>query len=403
MKKTLRKKFIFFAMSAVTALLIVLIGAISIFSWIILDKQSDEVLHMLTAGEGKFLQIDFHKRGPFMPPMNLDTIQAARFFTVRMDHSGSVLETNLDKISSVTEEQAAFYAENIRGNAGKMDKYKYEIKQLGKDRVIFFMDTSGQVGIFIMVCSIAAVIAVVCWLVIFLFVILLSGRVVRPVLAGIEKQKQFITNAGHELKTPLAIIQSNNDASTLIFGETKYSKNIQMQTKRLNVLMTNLLTLAKLDEEIKLPTEMLDISSLLHSMFPAYEDVMLQKEMEVSVDIQPSIFLNVHEETFLQMISILLDNAVKYTPHGGIVIFSVQSSGGHIYIIEENSCETPCHGEPERLFERFYRGDSARTQKHSVSGFGIGLSAARAIAETFGGRLTAAYTERGTIRFMARF
>lgn len=403
MKKTLRKKFIFFSMSAVTILLVVLIGTINAFSWIILDRQSDDVLHTIADGNDKFLQMDFHGRGLFLPPMNMDTVKAARFFMVHTDQDGNVKDINIDQISSATAEQAAQYAKQVTDNTGKVDVYKYEIKRLGSDRLIFFMDTSGQIQIFVMVLSISCAIAFLCWIAILIFVILLSGRVVRPILAGMEKQKQFITNAGHELKTPLAIIQSNNDAFTLIYGENKYSKNIRQQTQRLNVLMTNLLTLAKLDEEVKLPTENVDISELICKMLPAYEDAISQKQIDLSVKLQPRVTMQVHKDTYCQMISILLDNAVKYTPNGGTIRFELRQSGTQIEITEENTCEMQNRSDPERLFERFYCGNSARTQDSSISGYGIGLSAARSIAETFGGKLTAEYPEAGKIRFTVRF
>lgn len=403
MKKTLQKKFILFAMSAVTILLAVLIGAINGLNWISLDRQSDAVLRTLVKAEGMPPHMEPREQRPFAPPLNMDTIKSACFFMVHTDGEGRVLDINIDQISSVNAEQASRYAGQITGSSGKIDGYKYKVKPLGTGRLIFFMDTSGQVGIFIMILSISSAIALICWLIILLFVVLFSRRAVRSILAGMEKQKQFITNAGHELKTPLAIIQSNNDASVLLHGETKYSKNIRLQTKRLNVLMTNLLTLARLDEEVKLPTETADISELICETLPAYEDAASEKQIVLSTEIQPHILMQVHEDTFLQMISILLDNAVKYTPEGGMIRFSLTGERGHVGIAEENTCEIPCNADPERLFERFYRGDSARTQSDTSSGYGIGLSAARAIAETFGGTLTAEYPEAGKIRFTARF
>ena len=105
-----------------------------------------------------------------------------------------------------------------------------------------------------------------------IIVILLSGKVIRPVLEGIEKQKQFITNAGHEMKTPLAIIQSNNDTMALIHGENKYNVNIRTQTKRLDVLMSNLLMLSKLDEDVPLPAEPVNISEVTTEVPSVYQD-----------------------------------------------------------------------------------------------------------------------------------
>lgn len=403
MKKTLRRKFVFFAMSAVTILLVVLIGAINIFSWVVLDQQSDHVLRAIAQGNGTFMQMEFFDRGPFQQPMNMDTVESARFFMVCLDADGNVKDTNLDQISSVTAEEAVQYAKKASDSVGKIDHFKYETKTLGTDKLIFFMDVSEQTQTLVMVVSISGVIALTCWLLILIFVILLSGKVVRPILAGMEKQKQFITNAGHELKTPLAIIQSNNDASSLIYGETKYTRNIRRQTQRLNALTTNLLTLAKLDEKIELPAETVDISELIQNLLPGYEDMLTQKSIDFSASIEPELFMRAHGDSFAQMTSVLLDNAVKYTPDGGRIRLTVCRNGGHIEIVEENVCETPKNPDAELLFERFYRGDGARTQDGGISGYGIGLSAARAIAENFGGALKANYTDEGTIRFVARF
>lgn len=403
MKKTLRKKFVFFAMSAVTILLVVLIGAINIFSWVILNQQSDDLLHTIAQGDGTFMQMEFFDHGPFQPRMNMDTVKSARFFMVCVDANGNVKNTNLDQISSVSAEEAVQYAKKVSDSSGKIDNFKYKTKLLGTDKLIFFMDVSGQIQTFWMVFSISGVIAFACWVFILVLVFVLSGKVLRPILAGMEKQKQFITNAGHELKTPLTIIRSNNDASSLIYGETKYTQNIRLQTQRLNVLMTNLLTLAKLDEEIKLPTENVNISLLIQNLIPGYENLLTEKNIDFYAFIQPNLFMQVHDDSFIQMISVLLDNAVKYTPSGGTVRLSVCKNSGHIEIVEENTCDTPQNWDTEPLFERFYRGDSVRTQDGSNSGYGIGLSAARAIAENFGGTLKANYTGNGTICFIAHF
>lgn len=413
MMKNLRKKFILFAMSAVSVLLVILIGAINVLSWIALDSQSSLILHTIADGEDQQFQMEHRQPRPLAPPMNLDTIRAARFFMVKTDDSGNVVEINLDQISSVDMEEALEYAAQVIEQAegpvyeGKIDNYKYMVKQFGGEKLIFFMDTSSQLQTFVMVFSLSTAIAIICWIAVLIFVVLLSKRVVSPIVAGMEKQRQFITNAGHELKTPLAIIQTNNDAATLIQGETKYSRNIRQQVKRLNGLMTNLLTLAKLDEEVKFTTEKIDISKVISEALPAYEAAAKEKKIDVSAELTPQCFISAHGDMILQMVSVLLDNAFKYTPEGGQVRIAVQKSEKQIIITEENNCERIDEKDPERFFERFYRGDAARTQGDDASGYGIGLSAARAIAETFGGTLTAEYLSEypseNRIRFTAKF
>ena len=405
MIKTLKRRFVIFTMTAVTCLLLFIVLAINGLNWMMLERESDTVLETLVDADGAFHKMDFDRPPPFFRPLDMDRMRASRFFIVRSDPSGNIVDVNIDQISAIDGETAKNYALEVLktdDTSGRVHGYKFAVKQMGPGQLMFFMDTSEQSENFRMVLFASTAIAVLCWVILLIIVILLSGKVIRPVLVGMEKQKQFITNAGHEMKTPLAIIQSNNDTMALIHGENKYNVHIRNQTKRLNVLMSNLLTLAKLDEEIPLPTEMVNISEVANDLLPVYMEDAQAHNLCFDMQIEPDIVIQTNKDSFRQMITVLLDNAIKYTPDSGSVRLSLARDGRHIQIIEENTCDPSLEPDPERLFERFYRGDAARTQKES-SGYGIGLSAARAICENFGGKLTAEYSSADSIRFTARF
>ena len=406
MTKTLKRRFIIFSMTSVTILLLFIVFAINGLNWMMLERQSDMVLETLVRADGSFLNMDFDRPPPFARPLDMDRMRASRFFMVRSDASGNVVEVNIDQISAIDQKTAKSYALKVLESdkeVGRISGYKFAVKQLGPNRLMFFIDTSGQRESFRMVLFASATIAVLCWVILLAIVTLLSGKVIRPVLLGMEKQKQFITNAGHEMKTPLAIIQSNNDTMSLIHGENKYNVHIRNQTKRLNVLMSNLLTLAKLDEEIPLPKETVNISDLTNELISIYKEDAQTRNLRFHVEIEHNVAIQTNKDSFRQLLTILLDNALKYTPDNGYVRLSLEKDGKHIRLTEENTCDSSFEPDPERLFERFYRGDAARTQEKESSGYGIGLSAARAICENFGGSLTAEYPCAENIRFTARF
>ena len=147
---------------------------------------------------------------------------------------------------------------------------------------------------------------------------------------------------------------------------------------------------------------MVNISNIASELIPVYEEEAQARNLHFHVQIEPDIVIQTNKDSFRQMLTILLDNALKYTPDGGNIRLSLARDGRHIQIITENTCDPSLEPDPERLFERFYRGDTARTQKKETSGYGIGLSAARAICENFGGTLTAEYSSAENIRFTAR-
>lgn len=393
-------------MMAVTCLLAFIVLAINGLNWVMLEHQSDMVMETLVDADGAFQKMDFNRPPPFSRPLDMDRMRSSRFFIILSDENGNIIDINIDQISSIDLETAKSYALKILETgkeSGRMDRYKFATKKIGSNQLTFFMDTSGQNESFYMVLAASSAIAALCWLILLIIVIILSGKVIRPVLKGMEKQKQFITNAGHEMKTPLAIIQSNNDTMALIHGENKYNVHIRTQTKRLNVLMSNLLTLAKLDEEIPLPSEPVNISKVTLEVLPVYQDDARTRNLHFSVQIEPDITIPINKDFFRQMVTLLLDNALKYTPDNGYIHFSLARNGRQVQIIEENSCNPSLESDPERLFERFYRGDAARTQSKEFAGYGIGLSAARTICEKFGGKLTAEYPSAESIRFIASF
>ena len=206
MTKTLKRRFIIFTMTAVTCLLVFIVLAINSLNWVMLERQSDTVLETLVDADGSFHKMDFDRPPPFSRPLDMDRMRASRFFIVRSDLSGNIVDVNIDQISAIDRETAKSYALEVLktdDTSGRVQGYKFAVKELGSNKLTFFMDTSEQSENFRMVLFTSSAIAGLCWTILLIIVILLSGKVIRPVLVGMEKQKQFITNAGHEMKTPL--------------------------------------------------------------------------------------------------------------------------------------------------------------------------------------------------------
>lgn len=409
MIKTLQRKFILTAMAAISVLLLVLLSAINLINGWSVNRQADRTLAMLSEREGILPpQRDLQEKGPGLlnPPLNEDTAMSARYFIIRLDSKGSVVYTDLNHISSVTKEEAELLAQQAAGNgnnSGTTGRFRYQMAGTRdqKGSVLVFLDTSVQLYSILSVLAISVSIGVVCWLLMLLLVILLSKKAILPIARNIERQKQFVTNAGHEIKTPLAIILANTEALELHNGQSRWSQNIRSQTLRLNGLMQNLLMLARMDEgAVAPPSSDFSASELLKETAAPFYELAAQRGISIEERIQPDIMLHASRELIGQLFSILLDNAAKYTDTGGTIILRLEKADKGVIFQAENTCASPPKDEPERLFERFYRGDSARTQKNG--GYGVGLSVARAIVQSQKGSIQAAYSSNGTIVFTVK-
>lgn len=412
MIKTLQRKFIVTAMTAISALLLLLLGTINILNIYYVGNQVDKKLEMISQNEGNPDNIpmapgDMPPREPYGMKNDYDTFMSSNFFVVRFDRNGDIVYSDVSRISSVSEEDVKELAEKIYAQndlSGKIDSFEYMVRdsRMGFGKVVVFLDTSGDIYSYIRVLFLSAAIGIACWLLMLLFVILLSKRAIRPIAENVEKQKQFVTNAGHEIKTPIAIIQSNTEAMELYNGENKWSKNIKEQTVRINELMKNLLTLARMDESsANLIQSEFSLSQLLTDHIECFRETLKLRGITLQTSIQPMISFRANKEHITQLISVLMDNAVKYTNEGGNVFVSLEGNDKRIKLQFKNTCQQLSPVPPEKLFDRFYRADEARTQKNG--GYGIGLSVAQSITETYKGRITAEYENGNTIIFTIRF
>ena len=396
MIRTLRKKFTVTAMIAVTVLLLVILGAVNGVNAWTQAREADELLKVLTETEADI------GRGPRELPMEPrggelwgrgpteDSRMSALFFTVTENADGtSCIELN--RIASVTEDEAAaLYASLGEGTEGRVGAFRWRsLTRADGSRVTVFLDRSRERTDVLRVAALSALAGLVGWGLMLLFVMFLSKKAIEPVAVNMEKQKRFVTDAGHELKTPLAIILANTEAMELRQGENKYTKNIRDQVQRLSGLTQNLLTLARADEGQMLSgAAVFSLSELTEEMARPFREPAELRALTLSEAIEPGVEVRANRQQLGQLVSILLDNAVKYTPAGGTIAVRVRKEGGRAVLQVKNTvADTSVPA--ERLFDRFYRADEARTQKSG--GYGIGLSAARAIAEAHKGSLGAAY------------
>ncbi len=389
-----------------------MLGAINNVNIVAVGKQNDAKLVMTSQNEGDPNNIpmtpgDMPPKKPYGKKNDYDTFMSSNFFVVRFDKSGDAVYTDVSRISSVSEQKAKDLAEKVYSQndcSGRIDSFEYMVSdsRMGFGKVVVFLDTSGDIYSYIRVLAISAAIGIACWLLMLLFVVLLSKRAIRPIAENMEKQKQFVTNAGHEIKTPIAIIQSNTEAMELYNGENKWSKNIKEQTVRLNELMKNLLALARMDESGEnLVLSDCPLSRLLADNIECFKEASQLRKIKLETDIQPHISLRANMEHITQLVSALMDNAVKYTNEGGSIFVSLEKNDKQIKMQFKNTCRQLPTVSPEKLFDRFYRADEARTQKSG--GYGIGLSVVQSIVKAYKGKISAEYEKDNTIIFTVRF
>ncbi len=216
---------------------------------------------------------------------------------------------------------------------------------------------------------------------------LLSRWIIKPVREAFGKQRQFVADASHELKTPLATIATNMDVLIAETGENKWTGFIKSEVERMSSLVKDLLDLAKCDNgETRYKMNRFDLSRAVESVVLPFETVIFEKQMTLETQIAGGIEMTGDEKRIQQLALILVDNAVRHSSAGAVISVSVEGgAGGHITLKVRNTGTGISDWDRNHIFERFYRADSSRTR--DTGGSGLGLSIAKSIADAHHARL----------------
>lgn len=255
-----------------------------------------------------------------------------------------------------------------------------------------FVDCSRELSSFHSFLSASVAISCIGWLAVLAIVTVASGAVIRPMVESYSKQKRFITDASHEIKTPLAVIDAANEVQEIESGESEWTQSIHEQVARLTALTERLVFLARMDEgSAGFTMTSIDLSEAVDKAAAPFESVAVSRGKRLSMSIASGVRAHADAAAVTQVVELLLDSATRYASEGSVIELSLRAvshgkgKGGAELVVSNAVDELP-EGDLDRLFDRFYRADVSRSSK--TGGSGVGLSVVRAIAEAHGGSAT---------------
>lgn len=414
--RRLRRKFILVAMGAVTVVLTLIIAGINVVNYSHVCKMADARLDYILAGKGGIdweeePRTDLGNGGDANTGMVADGDRAGarvghfegmtaespfdtRYFTVTFV-DGQVVDVNTARIAAVGAKRAARIATELDSKgltSGFSGNYRYTIAAQGEKTTYVFVDCSRELASFHSFLSASVAISCIGWLAVLAIVTVASGAVIRPMVESYSKQKRFITDASHEIKTPLAVIDAANEVQEIESGESEWTQSIHEQVARLTALTERLVFLARMDEgSAGFTMTSIDLSEVVDKAAAPFESVAVSRGKRLSTSIASGVRAHADAAAVAQVVELLLDNATRYASEGSVIELSLRAVSrgagkGSAELVVSNAVDELPEGDLDRLFDRFYCADVSRSSK--TGGSGVGLSVVRAIAEAHGGSAT---------------
>lgn len=406
MIKKLQRKFIFIATVVITVFIVVLLAAINVANYIDVNDVASQRLEYIVRNQGKIPRdpredpfesnTDDRFSNGFSPEMPYET----RYFTVTFTND-IVTGINLDNIAAIDAETAVNYATLLYSKGetgGYYNDYKYTAVSQNGGVMYVFLDCTRDLNSFRAFLWTSLIIGGVSIAVVFMLIFLFSNRAIKPYVESYNKQKQFITDANHELKTPLAVIKASNEVIEMENGKSEWTQTIEKQVARLSSLIEKLVFLSRMDEEsIKYETSEFSLSETAEEISAPFESLAITQNKEFTVQIESDLTMNGDMSLIGQLINILLDNAFKFSQENGTISLLVNADGKRKVIAVTNTSENIDTENLDKLFDRFYRSDKSRNSE--TGGFGIGLSVAKSIVNLHKGKITARSSDGKRITF----
>ena len=407
MIKKLQRRFIRIAVIALTIAMVLVVGVVNAANWFSVRGELAETLNFLAENES----VD--NRGGMGPRLMgkskhaRNMISESSWFSIHYDSSGNQQNMNLESMADADSQAAAALGSQVIAagrQSGILQDYMYRVVERGNaGKTVIFLNCETKFTAVRTLALLSAAACVAGILLAWLIVSLASRKAVEPTIRNMEQQKQFITNASHELKTPLTVISTNMELLQMESPDNQWVRSTQKQTAQMRHLVEELVYLSRLEEEnAPLTMESLDLNALLADAVEPFAAMAEFSGRELELKTEDGLRLTADRASVQRLISILCDNAVKYAAGEGPIRIQTAAEGRSVLLNVSNPVSEPLTKDQcDRLFNRFYRADPSRN-KEKQNGFGIGLAIAAAIAERHGGSISAAMEQDSRLMFTCR-
>lgn len=406
MFKQLQKSFVKSAMLSFTAVLLVVLVAVNVVNYRQTVNQVDRLVTMLVNNDGTFPDAPEGGMAPKEHPehgmpkgmeFRKDDQMATRYAVVRVANNAvqSVDQSHLVSLDETALKELGLRVAQGTASQGWEGSLRYQVAKTDAGTMVVLVDANKETQQISRLMMVTGAVFILCLAVVYVLVRLASNRAIRPFVENVERQQQFIANASHEIKTPLAVLSANTDLLAMMGTEAKFVDSNKRQIKRLNSLVEQMLILSRYDEgEAAATKEEVDLVAVTKASVEEILPVLNEKGLQVEFTGEAQTIITTNKSAMTELIRILLDNAMKYTV--GEPVITIEAKRNQLAI--GNETEPMTKEQVSQIFDRFYRVDSSRNR--TTGGSGLGLSIAQKIAETNDVQLTAELTSETQIRFV---
>lgn len=407
-----QRKFIMVSTCALIVVLITIIGSISSIAFYRSRNEVNEVLTMLIQNDGQLesKKIQQQPKSFLGSRFSREGLYQYRYFSAQLPNDDRKIRINNQHILTVQPEAIKKLAKQVVKRARNQGtvryrgtNYAYRIKRGQQSTQVVFLDETLLMSETREILHVSFLLGLASLILYTILLVSFSKRAIKPIIEADQRQREFITNAGHELKTPLTVISANTEMQELTSGENEWTKSTRDQVTRLTRLINNLISLARIQEHATIEITNVNVSEISQQVADSFKSVAMQNRQKFQVHIQPDLHVQAEKSRLEELINILLDNANKYCdPHGVIELkLSKAKRSKNVILKVTNSYAAGKNIDYKKFFNRFYRADTAH-HIQSQSGFGIGLSMAQQIVTQFHGKIRASY-QAGLISFVITF
>ncbi|SDO55719.1 His Kinase A (phospho-acceptor) domain-containing protein [Streptococcus equinus] len=405
MFRKLRLRFIAIASLAILLVLFSVVSVLNSARHVQTVDEINKILTLLADNGGSFPSIS-KTTSELGDTVSVDTLFQYRYFSAKMDSDGKIISLNASNISDLTDQEVKEFLEKINQSKDTRADFSYHqhtysylvTEESRHTDLIVVLDSTNQFRDNLALVHLSIWMSGASFIFFVLVISIVSGKVIKPFIRNYERQRRFITNAGHELKTPLAIIAANNELVELMNGESEWTKSTNDQIDRMTGLINGLVAMARLEEQPELVLTSVNFSDIARDAAEDFKGPVIKDGKHFIMGIQSGIHVKAEEKSLFELVTLLVDNANKYCDPGGTVSVKLSKNRLSKARLEiSNTYKAGKNVDYTKFFERFYREDESHNNKNS--GYGIGLSMAKTMVKLFKGNISVTYKD-DTITFV---